>query len=121
MFETRSLVQALSKLKPEETFDMDSLLVAAASFDADFLQQLAGSGCKMFGCQQKRFEVVYIPLGWLSVEVCVGGVVVMGIRKGYMTKSAKSKQNLACVLELQGRCNPAKDTSRLSAIMSKMD
>ena len=72
--------EGADKLSTEE------ILEKLKGMDETKMVELHKNGCNMLQCLLKKQDVLYVPTGWLSIEVAANQTLIYGIRKSFFKK-----------------------------------
>ena len=101
LFEWKSLVAAFKKMSPDgkEELSTDAVFEKLAMVDDDKLtvEMLYKHGATMRQCVLSKFEVMFIPMGWLCVEIAGHSSFIYGLRKSCFVKGSVSAYEQAIV------------------------
>ena len=101
LFEWKSLVAAFKKMSPDgkEELSTDAVFEKLAMVDDDKLtvEMLYKHGATMRQCVLSKLEVMFIPMGWLCVEIAGHSSFIYGLRKSCFVKGSVSAYEQAIV------------------------
>lgn len=88
MLEWSSFKPAIVKIIGEgaDKLSPDEILEKFKSMDEAKVIELHKHGCNMFQCVLRKDDVLYVPTGWLSIEVAANQTLIYGIRKSFFKK-----------------------------------
>jgi len=115
LFELTSLLKASG-----HSGSLDHLLEQLGQCHDDRVAELAAKGAKIVACTQGRYDVLYVPMGWVACERAQAGMITMGARKSFMIDGDASKEAFKAVIELYAQCTPPRPAQRLEAVTAKM-
>ena len=94
LFELKQLIPAVKiMLNKDDVGGLDGLSKFIQALTAAELETLESNGCVAHHCRQTEGQVMYVPVGWVSAERSVKGVLVYGIRKTVMVTSNIAVEN----------------------------
>lgn len=103
-----------------EFSSIEEVLTKFKKMDQDGLKDLAAKGVVMRQCLLQKQEVLYIPMGWLSVEVACPSPFIYGIRKSFFIKSKGKvyEESIEVAKSMEGT---GKSVERMGKILETMD
>ena len=87
------LVPALKISLAKDALTLEEVSDAVSCLTEDTIKAAKDSGCDMYCHLLLPKQVLYVPAGWLLCEECCAGVLVYGLRKGFLFKCTDSKKN----------------------------
>lgn len=102
------------------TGDLDQLFSYLTNCDDEKVASLTQKGAVAMCLTQGRYDVIYVPMGWVAVECAHSGMIIMGIRKSFMVANTAAKASFQAVKKLYETSKPAKPTVRLDAVLARM-
>ena len=91
----KDLLGVLYKTKViESEHDLPSALGHLQGLDAAGLMDLCKSGVNILETTQHKGELLFVPMGWVVVEIANPSVHLFGVRKSFMLRSSKDDYEL---------------------------
>eukprot|EP00435_Cladocopium_sp_Y103_P072414 s111_g40.t1 len=93
LFEWKSLEAAwrtMMKISDGQGLSTDDLLEGLMKVDEASLVILVKHGANIRQCSLAKLEVLFVPMGWLCVEIAVSSSFIYGIRKSVFVKGSAS-------------------------------
>jgi hypothetical protein len=95
LFEWKSLVVGVKKIKEQagksDDLSTDDVLAFLMNVDEANLTLLFKHGANIRQCSLAKLEVLFIPMGWLCVEISFSNSFIYGIRKSVFVKGLASE------------------------------
>ena len=89
LVEWKSFCEALAKLRnTQQPISAEEAMDALTKLDADTLVRLFKFGAVLRQCTLQKLEVLFIPMGWLSVEIAGACSFIYGLRKSCFVKGS---------------------------------
>ena len=91
LFEWKSLVAAwrkMMKIADGQALSTDDLLEGLMKVDEATLVILVKHGANIRQCSLAKLEVLFVPMGWLCVEIALSSSFIYGIRKSVFVKGS---------------------------------
>ena len=117
LIEIASLQLAVEKEKNlfEKCASVATVCNAIEEWTAESFQKAKEHGVKINQCKLTSNQILFIPMGWVSIEQVVGNQLLhYGIRKSYITTSATSVNSFKQIIEMYKKGN--RQTSRMAEI-----
>ena len=106
-----SLGDGSDSLSPEDLFEKFK------EYDENKITELAKRGATMFQCILKKHDILFVPTGWVTVEVASDCTLIYGFRKSVFLKgSAEAYAEAVKVVKNAG----GKSVARMEQILEKL-
>ena len=73
----------------KDTIPISELQDLIENLTSSDLDKANASGCPMLTCMQTKGDLLYLPAGWMTVELVTKGVLVYGVRKTFFIRSSE--------------------------------
>ena len=115
-----SSLVAVSKEKIGPACESLSYIDGIRSWDDKKIQEMCEAGVRMFGGVHSQGQMIFIPQGWIIVEVAmVGSRLLYGYRNSFMQAGEEAKNEYACAISLYK--SSARNTERMESILECMN
>jgi hypothetical protein len=81
MFETKALVSAMRIILQVDKLKLTEVQDFLASLERDGIAELVKNGCTPILVEQKADSILYVPVGYVTVEQVMSGVLIYGLRR----------------------------------------
>ena len=75
---------------------------------------------KVYTCVQKTKEMLFVPMGFICVELAQRGLLIYGLRRSLIYKSEKTSERYSSLVGLHGAANKPVEKMTLLANMLEL-
>ena len=113
-----SIVQALAVHLSKDQVSATEILEKLVDFSLDTLKSLS-QHVKFYTGVQKKGDIIFIPVGFITIEIALSGMLLYGIRKSFVLRS---KAHHTAYASLMGTYAAAKkDTTKMQLLAQHME
>ena len=113
-----SYKKAMADMHPGETLSNDDLLTKLKAADDDQLTRLSKRKVDMRQWKLQKGQVLFVPMGWIMVEVSGAGSLIYGFRKSWFLKSSHAEYAEAIQVVKSSSSSNGKSVERMEKILS---